>query len=226
MLTSAGEGSIIFACHRVNMQTSNGREADGTQTNHYATPYNQPTPSAYITPSHSDYASNTSSYPPQLSPSQPQYPTPHWTPTPGSVSQQPYDQWSQETPVTSAPSISNVRSSGYTSSHPNQWSAQPPYHLDTSSPTFNSYPTPSGMPYHGSTQSANTVGAGPPSPVNDAVPPSRIPRRGSGNRDNYGNGGRGAGNPPNGVNKCASCKATHSPEWRKGPSGKKDLCNA
>lgn len=29
-----------------------------------------------------------------------------------------------------------------------------------------------------------------------------------------------------GVLKCSSCKATSSPEWRKGPSGKKELCNA
>lgn len=26
--------------------------------------------------------------------------------------------------------------------------------------------------------------------------------------------------------RCTSCGVTHSPEWRKGPSGKKDLCNA
>lgn len=39
-------------------------------------------------------------------------------------------------------------------------------------------------------------------------------------------GGRSSGNPPVGVSRCASCGATHSPEWRKGPSGKKDLCNA
>lgn len=29
-----------------------------------------------------------------------------------------------------------------------------------------------------------------------------------------------------GVPRCSSCKVTQSPEWRKGPSGKKDLCNA
>ncbi|EIW83978.1 hypothetical protein CONPUDRAFT_163228 [Coniophora puteana RWD-64-598 SS2] len=33
-------------------------------------------------------------------------------------------------------------------------------------------------------------------------------------------------NRPVGVLQCTSCKATQSPEWRKGPSGKKELCNA
>ena len=37
---------------------------------------------------------------------------------------------------------------------------------------------------------------------------------------------RNAGNPPAGVMRCASCKVTQSPEWRKGPNGKKELCNA
>ncbi|KIY43960.1 hypothetical protein FISHEDRAFT_77882 [Fistulina hepatica ATCC 64428] len=37
---------------------------------------------------------------------------------------------------------------------------------------------------------------------------------------------RSTGNRPVGVLKCTSCKATSSPEWRKGPSGKKELCNA
>ncbi|KAJ7593058.1 hypothetical protein C8J56DRAFT_930269 [Mycena floridula] len=38
--------------------------------------------------------------------------------------------------------------------------------------------------------------------------------------------GRSSGNRPNGVLKCSSCKATSSPEWRKGPTGRKELCNA
>lgn len=32
--------------------------------------------------------------------------------------------------------------------------------------------------------------------------------------------------PPPGVKYCVSCKTTDSPEWRKGPSGQKELCNA
>lgn len=38
--------------------------------------------------------------------------------------------------------------------------------------------------------------------------------------------GRAVGAPPAGVVRCSSCKTTTSPEWRKGPSGRKELCNA
>ncbi|KAF8340640.1 uncharacterized protein EI90DRAFT_2091656 [Cantharellus anzutake] len=34
------------------------------------------------------------------------------------------------------------------------------------------------------------------------------------------------GNPPNGVMRCAFCGTTSSPEWRKGTTGIKNLCNA
>ncbi|CAE6425817.1 unnamed protein product [Rhizoctonia solani] len=37
---------------------------------------------------------------------------------------------------------------------------------------------------------------------------------------------RAGGAPPSGILRCSSCKSETSPEWRKGPSGKKDLCNA
>ncbi|KAL5526027.1 hypothetical protein ACEPAG_7365 [Sanghuangporus baumii] len=45
-------------------------------------------------------------------------------------------------------------------------------------------------------------------------------------RDRVSSHGRSQGTPPTGVNGCAHCQIKHSPEWRKGPSGKKDLCNA
>lgn len=37
---------------------------------------------------------------------------------------------------------------------------------------------------------------------------------------------RNEGRPPKGVTECASCGLKESPEWRKGESGLKDLCNA
>lgn len=155
-----------------------------------------------------------------------QYPSNNWSSASDVVSQQQYNQWaSPDTPVSSSPTVSNLRSSAYPPPQQlqsNQWSSHPPY-LDSNASSY-SIPPPQGMPYAGSGQATMPVTTGPPSPGSDAVPPSRIPRRGA--RDTYGNGGRGAGNPPVGINRCTSCKVTHSPEWRKGPSGKKDLCNA
>ena len=45
-------------------------------------------------------------------------------------------------------------------------------------------------------------------------------------REPYTPAGRAEGKPPPGVANCSSCSTTVSPEWRKGPSGKKELCNA
>jgi hypothetical protein len=38
--------------------------------------------------------------------------------------------------------------------------------------------------------------------------------------------GRPAKEPPKGVTCCRSCQTTVTPEWRKGPTGVKDMCNA
>ena len=32
--------------------------------------------------------------------------------------------------------------------------------------------------------------------------------------------------PAREIMRCAECKVMHTPLWRKGPSGKKELCNA
>ncbi|KAJ3983949.1 hypothetical protein F5890DRAFT_1554489 [Lentinula detonsa] len=70
------------------------------------------------------------------------------------------------------------------------------------------------------------------SPSSDLVPPSRrriSPGLSPEHRGSNGPSGgtqRSHGNRPTGLLKCSSCKTTSSPEWRKGPSGKKELCNA
>jgi hypothetical protein len=69
-------------------------------------------------------------------------------------------------------------------------------------------------------------------PAVDQLKPTHQPKRRSSPsafvpaRETYASGARIAGNPPNGVEQCAECETKTSPEWRKGPSGKKDLCNA
>lgn len=81
------------------------------------------------------------------------------------------------------------------------------------------------------------------SPSVDAIPPSRRRVNPNSARDKESGAGRGHGpgsagssrgngtpvmgvSKPTGILKCSSCKTTQSPEWRKGPSGKKELCNA
>ena len=134
-------------------------------------------------------------------------------------------QYGHEWPSSSvAPSTSNVRSGMYPSDHPNQhtWSSQPPsYNLDPSHP---SHPR-SITPYNNYSQAGGEGHGSDGGSASDVPPPRSGQRRGSA-RDQYGTGGRSTGKPPVGIQKCSSCKVTQSPEWRKGPSGKKDLCNA
>ncbi|KAK1224058.1 hypothetical protein PQX77_008388 [Marasmius sp. AFHP31] len=75
-------------------------------------------------------------------------------------------------------------------------------------------------PVSGSPNSADIV----PPPRRRVSPGSREYTRSDGTGP--GKEGRSHGNRPAGVQRCSSCKATTSPEWRKGPSGKKELCNA
>lgn len=78
------------------------------------------------------------------------------------------------------------------------------------------------------------------SPSWDVIPPSRRRLSPNSARDRESGTGRSRGSGPSRGNstagmgvskptgslKCSSCKTTQSPEWRKGPSGKKELCNA
>lgn len=208
-------GSIIFACHRVNQRPTpiapqsmyGANNHHGQQQQHYNSQYYEQTYSvpAVAPPNHGN----------GYGPPQSGYPSHTWPASGADSSSPPHSHWG---PQGAPQAVSSVRSSS--SSAPPQWSSQPPY-MENGQSQY-SYPPPAGQ-YQG--RSSSPVVHDPPSPGSDVVPASRIPRRGNRERDNYANG-RGAGNPPTGVGRCASCKVTHSPEWRKGPSGKKDLCNA
>ncbi|THH02800.1 hypothetical protein EW026_g114 [Hermanssonia centrifuga] len=219
-------GSVIFACHKVNSYANaktDSAYAPGTSNQYYAnSSYNLPP-----IPNAANYHGNS-----YMSQHSSQYPAQSWPGGSDGGSQAQYSQWtSQNTPVSSSPTVSSIRSSSYsTSQQPqsppqHQWSSQPPPFMEPS--PGSQYPFTAGVPYPG-TPPVATPGNDAPAPTEDTVPASRVSnRRGSAaNRDQYGNGGRSAGNPPVGIMQCASCKVTHSPEWRKGPSGKKDLCNA
>ena len=176
-----------------------------------------------------------SSLPPYTYSPQPQppmsssYPPNTWVNMETSGSPNPYAPWTPNSLPNGAP-VSSMRSSSYSAPPPppapqHQWSPHQPPYLDTDSPVSPddpSAPSPGGM--YSASGPPDQDDQPPPSPSTDLVPAPRSGRRNS--REQYGNGGRTAGNPPVGVVKCASCKVTHSPEWRKGPSGKKDLCNA
>lgn len=219
-------GSIIFACHKVHPSTRelNPNEAATHSSHYYPPPGNHPYPDqahSYSLPPVPAPSQYHNSFPPPPHHSAHYSSGSNWPPHPESPGSPPhYQQWN------TAPSVSSVRSSTYSAPpQQHQWPSQPPSYLDASSappPPLNS--GPQGSPYPPPNSGNDDP---PPSPGSDTVPPSRvIHRRGSNTRDQYGNGGRSTGNPPVGVARCASCKATHSPEWRKGPSGKKDLCNA
>ena len=123
-------------------------------------------------------------------------------------------------------SISNLRSNSYPSpsgsSSTQAWQqGSSASYLDIgSAPAFS---RPLSPPYTNySPTTASSAGA---SPISEIVPSPRHRISPDLSRDQPGSG-RAAGNRPTGVQKCSSCKATSSPEWRKGPSGKKELCNA
>lgn len=231
-------GAIIFACHKVRTYSRNGAISTtdispSYNSSHYASPpnhyYDQPSHSYSLppVPAPSSYNHN---YGPQQAHSPSSYSPPSWSqgsePSGSHPHYHNHQQWTAQGAPMSSSSVSCSRSSSCTGPHKlHQWSSQPPAYLDpghgVGTPGFTqSLPSP-GLQYPGHEGS-------PPSPSSDVVPASRIThRRTSGaSRGEYTGGGRGSGNPPMGVLQCSSCKTTHSPEWRKGPSGKKDLCNA
>ncbi|CDO72464.1 hypothetical protein BN946_scf184980.g5, partial [Trametes cinnabarina] len=237
--TDAKTSAIIFACHKINPYPrddsvggssmhhlgyhSSNYTAQGPQ---YYDPQPQNLSSSHL---HSVPSYNYSPQPqPQMSSS---YPPNAWVPMEPEDSPGQYGQWAPSSLPNGAP-VSSMRSSTYSAATPtaqaqHHWSSQPPSYLETGSPVSPSVgpsaPSPTHMqfPASGSQEHEDQP---PPSPQADLVPPPRSGRRGS--KEQFTGSSRTAGNPPVGVTHCASCKATQSPEWRKGPSGKKDLCNA
>ncbi|KAJ6619698.1 hypothetical protein B0H10DRAFT_2024503 [Mycena sp. CBHHK59/15] len=143
-------------------------------------------------------AQSAQSSPPVSAP----YSPPRWSQGQGEQQGGSYSagQWASSSPQ--GHSTSNLRSGSYPPPQGQQWPSQPPSYVETSNsngPTFQRPLSP-------------TYGYG------RRVSPGSA-------RESFGPG-RQSGNRPMGVLKCSSCKATTSPEWRKGPSGKKELCNA
>jgi hypothetical protein len=158
------------------------------------------------------------------------YPQQRWPQAPEVAGS--YNQWNSPSPAHSAsplpPAVSNLRSGSYPPTSNQSWQA----------PSPSSYIEGGNVPFNRSISPAYayspTAGSEGTSPSSDIVPPARRRVSPGSTREHYassgggstGGGGRSSGNRPVGVLKCSSCKATSSPEWRKGPSGKKELCNA
>ncbi|KAJ6531739.1 hypothetical protein B0H19DRAFT_1214104 [Mycena capillaripes] len=218
-------GSVIFACHKVNSPSR------GTATTTPATNMQQ---IAYNTPS---YNGQTPYYEQQ---------SPSYALPPLSAPTAPYNylaQSAQPSPSVSAPYSpprwSQPQDEQPAGTYNGQWSSSSTQGHSTSNLRSGSYPPPHGPAMATSTTSGPTYQrplsptysyASPTdeatSPATDVVPPPRRRVSPGSVRESGGSGGRSGGTRPTGVLKCSSCKATTSPEWRKGPSGKKELCNA
>jgi len=228
-LTYLYTGTVIFACHKVNSPSRSTASPTATmqQLGYSGANYpHSPQSSSYyeqgsysLPPLTSTTPSYSASYTPQAAGYAPQ----RWSQ--GGESQSSY-QWGTPSPAHSAsplpPTVSNLRSGSYPSQQNQQWQPPSPSYMDAGggATSFNRSMSPN---YAYSAAAGGSKGG---SPSSDVVPPARRRVSPESTREQYSSGGRSTGNRPMGVLKCSSCKATTSPEWRKGPSGKKELCNA
>ncbi|KAG1733612.1 uncharacterized protein EDB91DRAFT_1148406 [Suillus paluster] len=226
-------GSITFACHTIQHPASRSLSVSYSQSQ----PFTRQT-DAYM-PAHSQhhpYDLSASSYTlPPVSTSMPQS-YGHYTPS--LTSQYSHSPWGSYSEPSS--SLSQF----------NRWPAQSPAHSMASLPSASCtmrespYSRPSPSPIYGESRTSLSNYQATPSPEDystkagfeafdtgippvpcgtDVVPPPRHRVSPGTHRDSLP---RTTNNRPIGVLKCSSCKATSSPEWRKGPSGRKELCNA
>jgi hypothetical protein len=148
------------------------------------------------------------------------YSPPRWSQPQGEQPAGTYgSQWTSSSPQ--GHSTSNLRSGSYPPPQGQQWPSQPPSFIETTNTNGPTYQRPL-SPAYGYTSPTDEA----TSPTTDVVPPPRRRVSPGSARESSGSGGRSGGTRPTGVLRCSSCKATTSPEWRKGPSGKKELCNA
>ena len=214
----------MFACHTIQPYPRNGggtpshpQYAPRTHEGHIPPPAQHPY----------DISSNSYTLPPVSAPppynhfsaSLPsQYSPQSWSSHPESSSLLNYNRWtangSPTNPMAPLSSSCPVRESPY---------GLPPSGRQAESPTFSDlrggYPTTSpNLEYidrRAEIPALSTI-------VPDIVPPPRHRVSPGATRETLGR----TSNRPVGVAKCTSCKVTSSPEWRKGPSGRKELCNA
>ncbi|KAI0250261.1 hypothetical protein BJV78DRAFT_1128249 [Lactifluus subvellereus] len=233
-------GSVIFACHSVSSDSRSASESTASLQAEYDAPYMTQGPQYYpqttpyglppMQPSPTTYNYLPQSAPQNSPPTASQVPSQYssqqgWSIDPSPPSLQ-YNHWSSTGAQTGSPayhsSTQQPRQPSYAIHQSPHWGSTT--FTDADSPLPPSYRSLS-PGYSYSPPESNQVSSG----SMETVPPPRGSRRptppGS-LREHSTGGGRASGNPPSGISRCSSCKVTTSPEWRKGPSGKKDLCNA
>ncbi|KAH7930191.1 hypothetical protein BV22DRAFT_1028706 [Leucogyrophana mollusca] len=230
-------GTIMFACHTIHSSSRSPpaafssthpvyRQSEGypahqthhrpqeVSTAHYtSSPVSSPSPSyAHFVP-HS-HQSTASVYSP-----------PPWSQSNDSSSTlSQYNRWSSDSPAHSMSSLPTstsctIRDSSFTAQSSYRPSHSPIYPEARNAPGI--YPSTASPECDYRARSGNED-ASMSTLAPDVVPPPRH-RIGAGSaRESSAR----HSNRPIGVLRCTSCKTDHSPEWRKGPSGKKELCNA
>ena len=220
----------MFACHTIQNTSRNntGTSAHPSYPNRAQDSY----PQNHTQPSY-DVSPSSYTLPPVNAPSPsyghfvgslPSYSSPSWSGHPDSSSFLNYNRWPQSSSPThtlsSLPSPCSLRETPYGAQSSNRPSESPNY-ADTRGSQHRYQPTPSPDMDYADRHRPDNIGLSISSP--DVVPPPRHRVSPGSAREPVSNRNS---NRPVGILRCTSCKVTSSPEWRKGPSGKKELCNA
>ncbi|KAF8639423.1 hypothetical protein AX17_001513 [Amanita inopinata Kibby_2008] len=219
-------GSVIFACHKINASRNTTTTMPQTYNASAYSPqqqYYEQSASFPLSPLASPQTTYNGNYMPQSQAYPTSYPSQRWS-TAVAESQSMYHQWESPAHTSSPlpPTVSNIRSGMYPT-HLQQWQAPPASYLEASTESQQAFHRPPSPNYSYTPVSGSGTTT---APSTDVVPPPRRRVSPGSTRDQYSTTGRAASNRPMGILRCTSCKATQSPEWRKGPSGKKELCNA
>ena len=219
----------MFACHTVQHSSRNSTGAS--------------TPPSYANRAQDSYAPHHAQHSYDISPSSytlppvnapspsyghfvgslPSYSSSAWSSHPDSSPFLSYNRWPQSSSPTHAlnslPTSCSLRDTPY-GSQPSSRPSESPNYGEARGPQHSYQQTPSPDVEYADRHRPDNIGLSMPSP--DVVPPPRHRVSPGSSREPVGR----SGNRPVGIPRCASCKVTSSPEWRKGPSGKKELCNA
>ncbi|KAG6374487.1 hypothetical protein JVT61DRAFT_4530 [Boletus reticuloceps] len=215
-------GTIMFACHTIQSNSRNSttssahpsyaNRAQDSYASHHGQHSYDISPSSYTlppvnasSPSYGHFVNSLSSY--SSSP---------WSSHPDSSPFLTYNRW----PQTSSPTHTLSSLPTPYGPQPSSRPSESPNYGDTRGPQHGYQPTPSPDVDYGDRHRPDNIGMSISS--QDVVPPPRHRVSPGSTREPVGR----SSNRPVGILRCTSCKATSSPEWRKGPSGKKELCNA